>query len=83
MQLIFHRRDVHGKHPQKDENGTIVATGVLGELVDEESTYVTEDIVTVYGSEDASIANLAVGKFVTVELNYGGEVFVCDLYRVS
>ena len=83
MELCFYQRTSSAPRPSRDAEGAITSTGVLGELVSEESTYVTEDIVTIYGEEGTAVADLEVGNFITVELSYGGDVVVCDLYRVS
>jgi len=81
VELCFYQRTANAPRPTRDTEGAITSTGVLGELVSEESTYVTEDIVSTYS--DRTVSDLAVGEFITVELSYDGDVIVCDLYRVS
>lgn len=88
MEFIFHHRATHGKRPTRDAEGVITSLGILGETVDENSTYITEDIQSYYHWDletgvQTTATDLAVGEMVTVEFDYDGEVDVYDLYRVS
>lgn len=85
MTFIFHSRAYHGRRPAYDEEGAITSLGLLGETIDEESTYITSDVVRYYATDGVEFTHtdLAVGEFMTAELDYDGSIGVYDLYRVS